>query len=156
MIFNSKFPPWTKTIMLLLHSDRVPEAYRKEFSHVHWSHKPKMDSTGGWGLKNCSEAIQINKAGWTVCLCVCFRLETNKQRRKKREETELECIYKDDSSLVQLFIMLHRPVNFEISAVACTSQQANLKKQWSMKYYKQLNGKAIIFNRIVSGQEGVN
>ena len=52
---------------------------------------------------------------------------------------------KDDSSLVQLFIMLHRPVNFEISAVACTSQQANLKKQWSMKYYKQLNGKAIIF-----------
>ena len=55
-----------------------------------------------------------------------------------------ECV-KDDSSLVQLFIMLHRPVNFEISAVACTSQQANLKKQWSMKYYKQLNGKAIIF-----------
>ena len=54
--------------------------------------------------------------------------------------------FKDDSSLVQLFIMLHRPVNFEISAVACTSQQANLKKQWSMKYYKQLNGKAIIFN----------
>ena len=54
--------------------------------------------------------------------------------------------HKDDSSLVQLFIMLHRPVNFEISAVACTSQQANLKKQWSMKYYKQLNGKAIIFN----------
>ena len=54
-------------------------------------------------------------------------------------------LIKDDSSLVQLFIMLHRPVNFEISAVACTSQQANLKKQWSMKYYKQLNGKAIIF-----------
>ena len=44
--------------------------------------------------------------------------------------------------------MLHRPVNFEISAVACTSQQANLKKQWSMKYYKQLNGKAIIFTFI--------
>ena len=57
----------------------------------------------------------------------------------------LETTPKDDSSLVQLFIMLHRPVNFEISAVACTSQQANLKKQWSMKYYKQLNGKAIIF-----------
>ena len=52
---------------------------------------------------------------------------------------------KDDSTLLQLFIMLHRPVNFEISAVACTCQQANLKKQWSMKYYKLLNGKAIIF-----------
>ena len=64
---------------------------------------------------------------------------------------------KDDSSLVQLFIMLHRPVNFEISAVACTSQQANLKKQWSMKYYKQLNGKAIIFtNRRTDRREGGN
>ena len=60
--------------------------------------------------------------------------------------TDRTMMFKDDSSLVQLFIMLHRPVNFEISAVACTSQQANLKKQWSMKYYKQLNGKAIIFN----------
>ena len=44
------------------------------------------------------------------------------------------CSFKYDGSLVQLFIMLHRPVNFEISAVACTSQQANLKKhgRWSI------------------------
>ena len=64
---------------------------------------------------------------------------------------QLMKITKDDSSLVQLFIMLHRPVNFEISAVACTSQQANVKKQWSMKYYKQLNRKAIIFNNLSKG-----
>ena len=43
--------------MLLLHTDRVPEPYRKEFSHVHWSHKPKIDSTGGASLliKCCFE-----------------------------------------------------------------------------------------------------
>ena len=63
---------------------------------------------------------------------------------------------KDDGSLVQLFIMLHRPVNFEISAVACTSQQENFKKKWSMKYYKQLNGKAIIFKDVLVGKIAKN
>ena len=53
---------------------------------------------------------------------------------------------KDDSSLVQLLKILHRPVNFEIFSCCLHCQQSNLKKQWSMKYYKQLNGNAIIFN----------
>ena len=65
MIFNSIFSPWTKTIMLLLHTDRVPEPYRKEFAHVHWSHKPKMDSTGGW-IANC----YMGKQGrWLFTTC---------------------------------------------------------------------------------------
>ena len=47
MTFNSVFPQCTKTIMLLLHTDKVPEPYRKEFCNVYWSHKPEMDSAGG-------------------------------------------------------------------------------------------------------------
>ena len=47
MNFNSVFPQCTKTIMLLLHTDKVPEPYRKEFCHDYWSHKPKMDSAEG-------------------------------------------------------------------------------------------------------------
>ena len=34
-VFKSIFPQSAKNIMLLLHTDKVPEHYRKEFAHVH-------------------------------------------------------------------------------------------------------------------------
>ena len=51
MIFISFSSPWTKTIILLLHSVKVLEPYRIQSAHVQGYVKLKMDSVEGWFLK---------------------------------------------------------------------------------------------------------
>ena len=48
MIFISISSPCTKNVMLLLHIVMVPEQCTKEFFHVSWKCKPKMDLDQGW------------------------------------------------------------------------------------------------------------
>ena len=51
MIFISFSSPWTKTIILLLHSVKVLEPYRIQSAHVQGYVKLKMDSVEGWNQK---------------------------------------------------------------------------------------------------------